>query len=73
MSLIQNKETKDLFYADDTTVIIELHPQEMELIRNLRTRFRFGEVTIIMQDGVPLRLKRVTEIEDLTKPKKGIY
>lgn len=46
--------------------VTTLHPNEMQLLKSLRTRFRFGEVTIIMQDGVPLRLKRVTEFENLT-------
>jgi len=49
----------------DTTTIIELHPNEMELIKALRNVFRFGEVTIIMRDGVPFRLKRITEFVDL--------
>jgi len=67
---VETKETKinsRLFLADDTTVIIELHPNEMQLLRNLRTNFRFGEVTIIMRDGLPFRLKRVTEFADLDK------
>ena len=51
---------------NDTLIeILELHPYEMELLRNLRTRFKFGEVVIIMKDGLPLRLKRVTEFAEL--------
>lgn len=51
----------------DTTVIeiLELHPQEVELLRHLRTRFKFGEITIIMRDGLPARVKRITEFGDL--------
>lgn len=52
---------------DDTTIIIELHPNEIELIKSLRNRFRFGEVTIIMRNGLPVRLKRITEFEDLDR------
>ncbi len=54
--------------SNDTTVIdiVELHPQEMQLIKSLRNRFKFGEVTIIMRDGLPFRLRRITEFEELT-------
>lgn len=45
--------------------ILELHEKEVELIKNLRTKFRFGEVTIIMRDGIPFRLRRITEFADL--------
>ena len=60
--------------TNDTTVIdIEiLHPNELQLIRNLRTKFRFGEVTILMRDGLPFRLKRITEFADLTESKKSV-
>lgn len=51
---------------NDTTIeILELHPTELQLINNLRTKFRFGEVTIIMRDGLPFRLRRITEFADL--------
>lgn len=54
--------------STDTSVIeiLELHFQEISLIRQLRNKFRFGEVTIIMRDGLPFRLRRITEFEDLT-------
>ena len=45
--------------------IIELHPNEFKLILALRNKFRFGEVVIIMRDGVPQRLKKVEVFEDL--------
>ena len=50
---------------DSVIEILELSPNEVQLLRNLRTKFRFGEVTIIMKDGVPFRLKRITEFADL--------
>ncbi len=53
--------------TNDTTVIIELHPCEIQLIRALRYNWKFGEVTIIVQDGIPVRIKRVWENIDLTK------
>lgn len=58
----------DTIQTDSSKVIdwTILYPQEMELLKALRTKFRFGEVTIIMRDGVPQRLRRVTEFEDLS-------
>lgn len=52
---------------NDTTIIIELHPNEIQLIKALRNNWRFGEVTIMVRDGVPCRLKRVEEFIDLDK------
>ena len=52
--------------SNDTLIeILELHPFEMELLRNLRTKFKFGDVTITMRDGLPFRLKRITEFAEL--------
>lgn len=55
---------------NDTAIIeiIDLRQEELELIKNLRYRFRFGEITIIVKDGVPFRLKKITEFADLTTP-----
>ena len=63
MAIIRNK----FIIANDTTVIIELHQYEMELIKMLRSKYRFGDVTIKMQDGLPQYLVRVTEIDKLNK------
>lgn len=52
--------------ADTSIEMLVLRPQEMQLIKNLRTNFRFGEVTIIMRDGIPFRLKRITEFAELS-------
>ena len=54
-------------FSNDTTVIdiVTLHPNEMQLLKMLRSRFRYGDITIIMQDGLPVRIKRITEIENL--------
>ena len=52
---------------NDTVIeILELHRSEMELLHNLRKNWKYGEVTIIMRDGLPVRLRRVTEFADLT-------
>jgi hypothetical protein len=53
---------------NDTVIeILEMNPFEMELIHSIRNRWRFGEITIIVKDGVPVRLKRVFEFIDLDK------
>lgn len=56
-------EERNNFTADSIIEILELHPKEMELLRKLRTKYRFGDVTIIVRDGLPVSLKRITEIE----------
>lgn len=45
----------------------DLTANEQALIIALREKFRYGEVIVIMRDGVPFRLKKVTEFEDLSK------
>ena len=54
---------------NDTDVIIELHPAEIQLLKAIRHNWRFGEITIIVRDGIPCRLKRVEEFIDLNSPK----
>lgn len=51
----------------DTTVIeiVELHAQEIELIKAIRGKWQFGEVTILTRNGLPYRIRRVTEFNDL--------
>ena len=60
-----NKESTIFTNKADTDIIIELHPFEMQLIKSLRNNWRFGEVTILVRDGIPYRLKRVQEFIDL--------
>lgn len=31
----------------------ELHPKEIELIQLIRTQYRFGNIEIVVQDGLP--------------------
>lgn len=48
--------------SNDTVIeIVELHPNEVWMLRDMRIRFKFGEITIIMRDGLPVRWKRITE------------
>jgi len=35
-----------------------LHPNELWLIKKIRQKYRFGEITIIIRNGVPLRIKK---------------
>ena len=52
--------------ADTSSIeIISLHPKELQLIKSLRNNWRYGEVVILMRDGLPYRLRRVTEFIDL--------
>lgn len=53
--------------GDTFIEILELTNNELELIKMLRGRIRFGEVTIMIRDGQPMRVIRTTEITDLAK------
>ena len=46
--------------------VIELHAKELALILALRNKFRFGEVIVVMRDGIPQRLKQVILFDDLS-------
>lgn len=48
--------------------IIDLHPFEINLLKAIREKWRYGEIVIQVRDGLPFRLRRVVEFEDLTKP-----
>lgn len=50
---------------DATVLLIDLSPKEIALILALRNKFRFGDIVIKMRDGVPQRLERVTEYDNL--------
>ena len=52
--------------SDTTIEILELHPSEVHLLKVLRGSLPFGEVTIKMRDGLPVRLVRVQEFVDLS-------
>ena len=53
--------------SNDTTFeIMELHQHEMQLLRHLR-QVGFGEITIIMRDSLPVKMKRIIEFTDLDK------
>lgn len=41
----------------------ELHHMEVELIKAIRERFRYGELVITARDGLPFQILRYVEIE----------
>lgn len=43
----------------------ELHRLEIELLKRIRDKYRFGEITIILHNGLPQKIKEVTKYEDL--------
>lgn len=43
----------------------ELNTLEVELLQRIRTKYRFGELTIITHEGLPRKIKAVTIYEDL--------
>ena len=60
----EKKTNSDTVSSTDSLIeILELHRSEMQLIQNLRRKFRFGEVTIVVRDGLPVQIRRVTEFE----------
>ena len=59
--LLENK-------TSDTSVIeiVELLSEEIQLIKVLRRSLKFGEVTITIRDGIPVKVKRMIEYHDLS-------
>ena len=47
------------------TRVIELHEKEIALILALRHKFKYGDVTIIMRDGIPQRIQQAIIFDDL--------
>ena len=44
----------------------QLNSKEIELIYWLRTRFRWGEVVVRMENGIPMLILKAWESKDLT-------
>ena len=66
MPLIKTKTSNFDTLQDSSHIeIFSLHPAEVQLLKSLRNNWRYGEIVIIMRDGLPMRLKRVTEFLDL--------
>lgn len=47
-------------------VIVELHPFELELIKRIREKYRFGEITIEIRNGLPDRVVKEVQFERLS-------
>lgn len=46
----------------------DLHELEIELLRRIREKYRFGELTLILHEGLARKVKQVTVYEDLREP-----
>ena len=70
--MISSERINKIRVKSDTTIVftevLELHPKEMELIKAIRHKWRFGEITILARNGLPYRLRRVQEFLDLEEP-----
>jgi hypothetical protein len=44
---------------------MEITKNEENLIKTIRTRYRYGEIIIIIHEGVPIRIKKVETFTDL--------
>lgn len=42
----------------------KLHPKELQLIYWIRNRFKFGEITLKVRDGLPERILKAFESQD---------
>lgn len=49
---------------------MELHSSEVELIKLIRERCRYGEITIIARDGLPERVMKIISFESVKFPLK---
>ena len=43
----------------------ELKDQEIQLIDLIRRRFRYGEITILVRDGIPIRILKAFESQQV--------
>lgn len=47
------------------TEIIKLHPKEIQLIKRMRSKYRYGEIVVVIQDGIPQRIRRAVLSDNL--------
>jgi hypothetical protein len=55
----------------DINKLLPLHYNEINLIQKMRESYRYGELTIIVQDGIPLRIRKGIVGEDLSQKDEG--
>lgn len=51
-------------------VLKSLRPEEVILILALRNKFRYGEVNVLMRDGIPQRVLKVELYVDLKEKRQ---
>ncbi len=51
--------------SSDKMQSMELHEFEVCFINKMRGKYRFGELTIVVQDGLPIRIKKAEFRESL--------
>jgi hypothetical protein len=51
--------------SDAEFILLPLHPKEIALLLALRNKFRYGDVIIKMKDGLPQRLAKAYEFDEL--------
>ena len=44
---------------------MELNQNEINLVLLIRRKYRYGEIVIVCHDGVPVRIKKANEYDDL--------
>lgn len=42
----------------DKKITIQLHPFELWLVNKWRKKYRYGEITVSISDGIPVRIVR---------------
>jgi hypothetical protein len=57
----QNMEKQQPKHQKPQRITMELHPAEALLIQKIRAKYPFGELTIKLKDGLPLRIKATVE------------
>jgi hypothetical protein len=48
---------------EDRKFMMEVHQSEFELLKRIREKYQFGEITIETLHGLPCKIKRVTEYD----------
>ena len=47
--------------------LMPLHPNEIRLLTKIREDYKYGEITIKIQDGIPLRIEKGMISENLSQ------
>lgn len=63
--MVQHQSTPLTHKAEKPYDPGKLSPNEAELIRLIREKYRFGQVTVVVHDGVPKRIVETVKYESL--------